>query len=262
MDAPLPAPATKHVGALQHALPRSDVVLTLQQRTATADGKKDTGTTGTTLWLGGQVLAAYLASLPPPAAGTRALELGAGVGFLALSLAASGYNVLATDVEPVLSTVLAPNVDTGARQLPAGSGSASAALIDWVAVAEAVGAGLPPFGSLEPSAVEHITRADVVVTTDTLYAPYLIQPLWVTLAAICAPRDKPPAVYLCLERRDPRLVDAGLDAGRAAGLEIRRVAHGRVAKALDRAGWKWAADDWAGVEVWRAKWKGVAAGEA
>ncbi|TXT10695.1 hypothetical protein VHUM_02200 [Vanrija humicola] len=257
MDAPLPAPATKHVAALQHALPRSELVLTLRQRTATADGR-DTGTTGTTLWLGGQVLAAYLASLPPsPGA---AVELGAGVGFLALSLAAAGHDVLATDVEPVLSAVLAPNLDAGVRVL-GGAGvpaRATPALLDWVEVADALAAGRAPFANLDPGAAAHIARADTLVTTDTLYAPHLIQPLWATLAAMCAGRDRPPAVYLALERRDPRLVDAGLDGGREAGFELRRIAHGRVVKALDRAGWRWAPEDWAGVEVWRAKWRGEA----
>ncbi|KAL1408937.1 hypothetical protein Q8F55_005751 [Vanrija albida] len=238
-EPPLPAPATKHVPALQHALPRSDVVLTLRQRTATAEGT-DTGTTGTTLWLGAQVLAAYLASLPPPPPGATALELGAGVGYLALCLAGAGYAVTATDVEPVLSSVLSPNLDAGARVLGANA-RVEAAELDWVRVAAE---GLPP----------SLVAPDIVVTTDTVYAPHLIAPLWATLAAVCA-RGK-PAVYIALERRDPRMVDAGLEAGRDAGFELRRVAHGRVAKALDRAGWRWAPEDWAGVEVWRAKWRG------
>jgi len=93
--------------------------------------RETTGTTGTTLWLSSQIVANYLLSLPhphshphtSPQAQTRpetrerVLELGSGVGYLSLVLSSMGYDVVASDVEPVLSSVLLPNIEDGLRVL-------------------------------------------------------------------------------------------------------------------------------------------------
>jgi hypothetical protein len=117
--------------------------------------QEGTGTTGTTLWTSSQVLAAYLSSLdnvtspapsaldkhPPSSSSIKrrtqgrttrlhdpcpkctkakskrklVLELGSGVGYLSLCLVSWGWEVISTDISPVLETVLKPNID---RNLP------------------------------------------------------------------------------------------------------------------------------------------------
>ncbi len=113
----LPASLTKHLETLSHPLPsRPEVLLKINQisaSTITQDesnenvtaGSTSTGTTGTTLWLGGQVMACYIADvigrgdhdLTKSSKGEsreagdgsgkkkrkRVIELGGGVGYLA-----------------------------------------------------------------------------------------------------------------------------------------------------------------------------------
>ncbi|RSH84742.1 uncharacterized protein EHS24_006266 [Apiotrichum porosum] len=242
MEHPLPAPATKHLATLQHPLPRGGAV-TLQQRASEADN-----TTGTTLWTGAQVLSAYLSKTVSSSTEkqTTVLELGAGIGFLALALAEAGLDVVTTDIEPVLS-VLSRNVGNCAASLPAGSGSVRVAELDWLA-------------EDRPAAIAalDLPHIDMVVTADTVYAPHLSPALWATLAAVCRP--DPAAghagvpLYIALERRDPGLVDSSLEIGRQAGCDLRRVAHGRVAKIVERT-WGWKPEDWEGVEVWKGRFK-------
>lgn len=93
-----PASLTKHLDSLSHPLPRQVSTLAniplfveLQQKSSassTGTGTGTTGTTGTTLWLGAQLMAAYLSeTLPFLAAGhgtkKKVIELGGGVGYLA-----------------------------------------------------------------------------------------------------------------------------------------------------------------------------------
>lgn len=93
---PLPASMTKHVDLLRHAFPgdpTSGVELVQRSRSiaSTSGGGtvqnderagEGTGTTGTTLWLGAQVMAAYVGETVGKGS-KRVLELGGGVGYLA-----------------------------------------------------------------------------------------------------------------------------------------------------------------------------------
>lgn len=245
----LPAPSTKHVATLHTRLPRGDEVV-LRQQAVDADGAR-LGTTGTTLWLGAQVLSAYLSEAIKykPHRG-RALELGAGVGYLALTVASLGYDVVTSDIEPVVSRVLAPN----AAAAPRGCGAIEAREIDWFDAVRAAEASEPQSSeSLELLDAQY----DLVVTTDTIYAPEMTPALWAALERAAAPKPgrRTPTVYIGLERRDPRVVDAAMEMGKQRGCTMRRVAHGRLVRALERAGWHWAPEDWEGIEVWKGKWR-------
>jgi len=250
-----------------------------------------TGTTGTTLWLGGQVLACYLSSLPaapiptptptptvptPPTAsyGQRkcAVELGAGVGYLSLVLASLGYDVTSTDIPPVLDAVLAPNVADGLDRLtrrvatPVFSGKVPAREVTrttgTTAVKDTIGAiTVRELDWLCPDLeVIKDLRPDLIVTSDTIYHPALVPALFGTIARLSATSvsagKKPPTVYLCLERRDSRMVDAALSQAASFGVQLKRIGHGRVAKSVERAGWAWKEEDWEGVEVYKGKWTG------
>lgn len=101
---------------------------------------------------------------------------------------------------------------------------------------------------------------DLIVTSDTIYSPELVQPLLRTLhALVCgAPKWAPaqharcPPIYLCIERRDPALIDRTLAEAKSIwGFAVLRIPHRKVAKAMGKGGVKWDQEDWAGVEIWK-----------
>lgn len=114
----------------------------------------------------------------------------------------------------------------------------------------------------------------MIVSSDTLYSPGLTQPLLRTIralsvlsththththatasadTAIGAPARAPP-VYLCIERRDPVLIDRALaEAREAFGFLVERVPHRKLARALDKAGAAWDKEDWDGIEIWKLR---------
>ena len=106
-----PASLTKHLPLIHHPLPRQclpagaeqdESILRLKQiSSSNSDSRNDTdssqekgagstGTTGTTLWLGGQLMSCYMAETLPAGSAMesgrrrhkRVLELGGGIGFL------------------------------------------------------------------------------------------------------------------------------------------------------------------------------------
>ncbi|WVQ74086.1 hypothetical protein IAR50_003671 [Cryptococcus sp. DSM 104548] len=263
---PLPASQTKHLPVIYHPLPNHlSVELPIRQISSDSSSSSgSTGTTGTTLWLSAQVLSAYLSSLPAPSNGkpARALELGGGTAFTALVLASLGYEVVSTDIEPVLSSVLGPNIDMGRRVLLGNNLPASVTprSLDWAHVDQLYTGkqeATPEDDWLKPAG-----GWDTLVMTDTFYAPHLIEPLWNTLIYLStgspsstAPplTTKPPPIYIALEARDPILIARALEAGRAKGFELKKVGK-RVGKEVEK--WGWGKEDWEGVEVWKGRYKG------
>ena len=98
---------------------------------------------------------------------------------------------------------------------------------------------------------------DLIVTSDTVYIPQLVQPLLRTIRALASPSStggKSPLILVCFERRDPLLIDRALDDARQSwGLKSERVPHKKLAQAMDKAGLKWDREDWSGVELWKLK---------
>lgn len=281
MDAsnPLPASLTKHLGSINHPIPRSNEV-TLSLNQISSQGGGSTGTTGTTLWLSSQILSCYLSTLLPPtsissgASGSngatpaneggkrrKVLDLGSGIGYLPICLAYWGCDVLATDIEPVLSTVLQPNIDSNARHLNQhnGSGSISAKSLDWEKA------------PLNPTTLDdhmygdyddfELCEVDWIVTADTIYHPSLLPHLFRSIIHISnmveKKSGKSPSIWLALERRDPRLVDSALEMAKEMDIDLKRIGHGRVVKAVEKVNWGWKEADWEGVEIYKGKYKGT-----
>ncbi|WWD22097.1 hypothetical protein CI109_106586 [Kwoniella shandongensis] len=320
---PLPASHTKHLDLLAHPIPRQPdhLLLPLRQISssssegATKNGNGSTGTTGTTLWLSGQVLACYLSSLPLPTTTAssssksnpnfgqngntprpRVLELGSGIGYTSLCLASFGYEVLASDIEPVLSGVLSDNVENGLRVMRASMergrvGEVVVKNLDWEDVSNRLGkrrrrrGGDNDSRAMDDDAMEKVEVGsngengnddldwlddnpwDMIVMTDTFYAPHLIAPLWDTLEYVSTsqpasnttttsspPSTRIPPIYIGIEVRDPPLIAQALEEGRQRGFELKKIGKKRVGKELERWGWK--SEDWEGVEIWKAKWRG------
>ncbi|EGN95417.1 hypothetical protein SERLA73DRAFT_112904 [Serpula lacrymans var. lacrymans S7.3] len=264
--APLPAHHTKHLRSLSYSFGISSFSLSQLD-----DGRSN----GTALWLGAQCLSLFLADIHkrlftantnPP----RVVELGSGIGLMALALSSLGCDVLATDVKDVTSTVLLQNIAANSAQLPINAGSIQVRELDWTVppdhwtwhndnVIAAAGPLNPP--SPSGSSVHLLNPPfDLIVSSDTLYSPELTQPLLRSIRALCIasahayspPRTRGPPVYLCLERRDSSLIDqALLDARDTWGFRVERIPHKKVAKAMEKGGLKWHKDDWAGVEIWK-----------
>ncbi|WVW78573.1 hypothetical protein I302_100529 [Kwoniella bestiolae CBS 10118] len=296
-DRPLPASRTKHLSNLLHPLPppHSDLTLNLRQISSTSNGE-GTGTTGTTLWLSSQILSLYLSSVfgsssssntkPKSSTGEDekgkgkgkkkvVLELGSGTGYNSLNILALGYKVISTDIEPVLSGVLRPNIENNLRVLRNSGlnleeGDVYVEELDWMNIAslydnsqiqiqlrnndQEIGMGMDV-----PSELDYLKTIDMIIMSDTFYSPTLTFPLWKTLlyiSRLTPTSNKPPIIYISLERRDPTLIDAALDLGREMGFELKKVNRSRLSREMQSSKWGWKGDDWEGVEVWKCRWRG------
>ncbi|KAH7923879.1 hypothetical protein BV22DRAFT_1167701 [Leucogyrophana mollusca] len=245
----LPAHHTKHLSALHY--PFLSTSFTLAQRD---DGLSN----GTALWLGAQCLSLYLASLhtrrPASLRTPRAVELGSGVGLMPLALASLGYDVVATDIPAVTRSVLGPNIRANA-----GAGRVEVRVLDWTVDPGEwkwdVEHSVTPLGPVDTQEGLLAPPFDLIVSADTLYDPALVRPLLRTLHALSElsiVAGRAPPVYICLERRDPALIDAALAAARDEwGFAVERVPGRKVARAMERGGVRWAKSEWEGVEVWK-----------
>ncbi len=304
---PLPASHTKHLPLLTHPFPSSSLSIDLIQLSHT--NQATTGTTGTTLWLGAQVMSCYLEENLGKCGrnGKRVLELGGGVGYLALVfaakyiyntpppqphptplldlpplavsifffskeqlkilihqweiltnsnilslyLASTGQQVITTDIQPSLSTVLNPNIqhNTFIHAFP---GKISVHHLDWIDF-------ISPNGDIEDidygvgiakgwmKGLNIEEGFDILITTDTIYHPSLLPSLLCVLRSFSllshhhsstpTTPPPPPPIYIALENRDPHLITRSLDIARKLGFEMKRVGQGRVERCLAKGGW-------------------------
>lgn len=175
-------------------------------------------------------------------------------------MASLGWDVLATDVHYVVNTVLEPNIRCNASSVP---GVIQVRELDWTISPQAwvwnhpnivaSSNAPPPTSSSRPLLGPPF---DLIITADTLYSPDLIQPLLRSLHALCilsmSSTGKTPPILLCLERRDPVLVDRALrEAQEDWNLIPKRVPHHKLLKAMKRGGADWTKEDWEGVELWK-----------
>ena len=190
----------------------------------------------------------------------KVLELGSGVGYLALCLCALGYDVIASDIEPVLSNVLRPNIIDGLGVIRASRGSGARAETDPIQVVPLDWEG-EAFEQIS-AVMQEEREISMIVSTDTIYHPPLVYPFFRAIASVSERMRTAPLVLLAIERRDGRMVDSALDMGRSMGIELKKVGKGRVEKAVEKAGWGWKAGiGWEGVEIWRGRWKRVGKGQ-
>lgn len=114
-------------------------------------------------------------------------------------------------------------------------------------------------GSTSPSSPQRLLHPfDLIITADTVYEPSLIQPLLRTLHALstlsiaASPSSRSPPILLCLERRDPALVERMLDDARNVWhFDVERVPARKLTKALEKGGIRWEKKEWEGIEIWK-----------
>lgn len=186
---------------------------------------------------------------------------------LRFTLAHLQYDVLMTDVPFILSSVLLPNVRRNTAALLAGpSGRLQARELDWTVPSSAWTWNSPSTTSItsdwtDPSRrpseqqAEPVTPPfDLILTTDTIYVPELLDALLDTLRSLSLLSSSPPPILLALERRDSALVDASLAKARAGGFECGMVNKSRTAKSVERH-LAWEREDWDSVEIWKMRYK-------
>jgi protein N-lysine methyltransferase METTL21D len=190
-------------------------------------------------------------------------------------LASLGWDVLATDMPNVISTVLSKNIVRNTASLPVDSGAIQIRELDWTvppedwtwendsviasatsSEARQAASDLKPSSfQLDPSIQTLAPPFDLILTSDTIYSPELAQPLLRTLCALCGASRRAstcPPIYLCIERRDPDLINRTLAEARSVwGFTVVRIPHRKVAKAMEKGGVKWDQADWEGVEIWK-----------
>ncbi|KAI5847101.1 hypothetical protein DFP73DRAFT_544201 [Morchella snyderi] len=257
---PLPAHETKHEPLLHYPVLPTPLVLDLTQSDTTQT------TTGSTLWLGAQVLAVYLLELygtgSKPLRNTkrlRAIDLGAGVGLTANVLAMLGFEVVATDLRVVVDAVLAGNVRANEERVRTwGGGGVAVRELDWFVVPEEWNWGgdvsIAPPRDTATNTNGISPCFDVVVTADTLYVKELVAPLVRTMKALSVTSKKGrrcPPVFVALERRDPEVIEYALDLAKKEGFDCRRIPDARLTNCLESSGVKWEKEDWDGVEIWK-----------
>ncbi|KAJ7285898.1 hypothetical protein C8J57DRAFT_1286154 [Mycena rebaudengoi] len=218
---------------------------------------------GTGLWLGAQVLSAYLLDAGIVKPGMRAIELGGGIGLTALVLSHLGCNVITSDLPWVITKCLANNIESNLpRLIPGASGQILVRELDWTVPPDrwlwdhdTIIASQSCSGNEQPQPLS--VPFDLIVTADTVYSVSLITPLLRTIHALCTlsmslTQRRSPTVFICVERRDPAVVDKMLeDAKSAWGFTIVRVPPRKIPKAMEKAGIKWERQEWEGVEIWK-----------
>ena len=175
-----------------------------------------------------------------------------------------GWDVLATDIPHVIQSVLRPNVTNNLAALQSGSGNVQVRELDWSVHPdnwtwdhESIIASPSPFPLSAPS-LPH-PSFDLIITADTVYAIELVNPFLRTLHALSLPSissssSRGPPIFLCIERRDPMLVDRLLsDAKNEWGFVVERIPQKKVAKALEKSSVHWGKSHWEDIEIWKLR---------
>ncbi|KAI0737668.1 hypothetical protein BC629DRAFT_1687283 [Irpex lacteus] len=256
----LPAHETKHLPTLEYNF--RDSTFHLAQR-------DDGSSNGTALWMGGQVLSAWLHEhyckrhrSRKSARRPRVIELGSGIGLTALAMCSLGWDVFATDLPAVVDSVLLQNIATNLPNLPAGSGTIEVRILDWnVPPVEWIWQDNRVIGSetrkpSEYNAPQLAPAFDLIISADTVYSPSLVAPLLRTIDHLStltsgdeATRTQQPAIFVCLERRDPIVIEQLLDEAKKT-YTVEQVPERTMLQAMEKNGLAWIKDDWDGLEIW------------
>ena len=180
-----------------------------------------------------------------------------------LVLASLGYAVTTTDISPSFETVLCPNIETNTRNRSSEWGPIRCRKLDWFAHTGSEEQGITAARSWmtheDPDPEGSTLDYDYIITTDTLYSTPLTIPLLQTLRSFSLACVTPPPILVALETRDPMLIASALEAAKAMGFSLKKIAAGRMEKALGKSGWGWEdKSEWEGIEIWKWKYAGLA----
>lgn len=222
------------------------------------------------------LLSAYLLSHAPSRTTRRsqrryAIEIGAGTGLMSITLSALGYSVLATDIEPSLTSILMPNIKGWTSSSSTWSGPLCVCRLNWNlpinyrSIQSCLKSTLHPGHiqdglidlnhdsdeNVQDTELESKIEFDLIVTTDTVYTSELIRPLLTTLKSLSDLSTRPPPIYLALERRDPALVENFFNMAEQLNFKADQIDHSSLVKLTEQMGWD--LEDWEGVEIWKLR---------
>ena len=135
--------------------------------------------------------------------------------------------------------------------------------LDWLVLPEswtwdnplAVASQSPP----EPTEAQNLLGPpfDLIVSADTVYSAELLGPMLRTLHALStlskSSASRFPPILLCIERRDPQLVDTLLQRARDEWhFAVERVPHKKMSRVVEKIA-HWEKSEWADVELWKLR---------
>lgn len=185
-----------------------------------------------------------------------------------LAMCSLGWDVLATDLPAVVDSVLLQNIATNLPNLPPGSGTIQVRVLDW---------NVPPVEwtwednkviaseTRNPSeshlctseGLAHLTpQFDLVISADTVYSSSLVAPLLRTIDHFSKQtsgegqtRTLQPAIFICLERRDPIVIEQLLAEAKKTYM-VEQIPERVMLQTMEKNGLNWKKDDWDGLEIW------------
>lgn len=168
-----------------------------------------------------------------------------------------GGDVLATENLYILDSVLKRNIASNTSSL-----NIQARELDWTVPSEAWNWTDPvsitnSVHTSKSNQVESLFKPpfDIIFTSDTIYSHDLVQPLLDTILALAllsaAADNHYPPCYVCLERRDPQLVDHFFARARQMDFAVSRIPHTKVKRALGKTGVDWNKEEWEAIELWK-----------
>lgn len=200
----------------------------------------------------------------------EAIEPGSSIGLTtyvrqqplsALAMSSLGWDVLATDIFHVISSVLHKNIKNNLAALPLHSGTIHIRELDWTVRPEQwrwdheLYIAFHPSHSVQSSSSHCCPPLDLIYSADTVYSTELLERMLrtlhalSTLSAAACPLHRFPPILLCIERRDPLLTDCLLgDAGNVWHFNVERIPHKKLVKAVERSGVHWDRADWQDVD--------------
>lgn len=190
---------------------------------------------------------------------------------MSITLSALGYSVLATDIEPSLTSILMPNIKGWTSSSSTWSGPLCVCRLDWNlpinyrSIQSCLKSTLHPGHiqdglidlnhdsdeNVQDTELESKIEFDLIVTTDTVYTSELIRPLLTTLKSLSDLSTRPPPIYLALERRDPALVENFFNMAEQLNFKADQIDHSSLVQLTEQMGWD--LEDWEGVEIWKLR---------
>lgn len=170
----------------------------------------------------------------------------------------------------MISSVLEKNIRNNLPALPIGSGIIQIRELDWSVPPEkwiwdhehAIASNSPLTSAAQPDSLALLRPPfDLIFSADTVYATELIEPMLRTLHALSvlsasASHSHFPPILLCIERRDPLLVDHLLASAKEKwNFSIERIPAKKLIKAVEK-GAMWDKAEWDGVELWKIRLSG------
>jgi protein N-lysine methyltransferase METTL21D len=188
--------------------------------------------------------------------------------FISLAMSSLGWDVLATDIFHVISSVLHKNIKNNLSALPIHSGTIHIRELDWTVQPEQWRWDHELYIASHSSSISVPAASnshccppfDLIYSADTVYSAGLLDPMLrtlhalSTLSAAASPSHRFPPILLCMERRDSLLIDRLLgNAKNIWHFNVERISHKKLAKVVERSGVHWSRTDWEDVEIWKLK---------